>query len=263
MRILSSAEKCRRVARRMSLGLSDPPSAHHPLHRGLGRRFYIGGFGLHLRSFVTTTKPQPSLNHNLKSVPLVLTADSTGTSIARPIRYQIVPKLTRSRRSFLLDLADMQKGCDAFLFAETKSRKDHGRHEGASAGRLRMLFGRSVARRFPERIAERLTPFALDDEKAPRAQLPMIGRVHRADPHRLDLGRNLPAQAPGRAVIGDRQQGFQPDISPISRPRPATSDAVRGRPARPRGAPRCRVPATGCGFPSRPRRRGCPSTDSR
>ncbi|SIR63491.1 dihydroxy-acid dehydratase, partial [Bosea sp. TND4EK4] len=32
--------------------------------------------GLHLRSFVTTTKPKSSLNHNLKSVPLVLTADS-------------------------------------------------------------------------------------------------------------------------------------------------------------------------------------------
>jgi type I restriction enzyme R subunit len=32
--------------------------------------------GLHLRSFVTTTKPQPSLNHNLKSVPLVLTGDN-------------------------------------------------------------------------------------------------------------------------------------------------------------------------------------------
>jgi hypothetical protein len=31
--------------------------------------------GLHLRSFVTATKTQPSLNHNLKSVPLVLTAD--------------------------------------------------------------------------------------------------------------------------------------------------------------------------------------------
>ncbi|WP_374660890.1 hypothetical protein, partial [Phenylobacterium sp.] len=35
-----------------------------------------GGFGLHLRSFVTTTKPKSSLNHNLKSVPLALTADS-------------------------------------------------------------------------------------------------------------------------------------------------------------------------------------------
>jgi len=32
--------------------------------------------GLHLRSFVTTTKPQPSLNHNLKSVPWVLTGDN-------------------------------------------------------------------------------------------------------------------------------------------------------------------------------------------
>jgi putative transposase len=31
--------------------------------------------GLHLRSFVTTTKPQHSLNHNLKSVPLVLTGN--------------------------------------------------------------------------------------------------------------------------------------------------------------------------------------------
>ena len=33
--------------------------------------------GLHLRSFVTTTKPQPFSNHNLKSVPLVLTGDKT------------------------------------------------------------------------------------------------------------------------------------------------------------------------------------------
>jgi hypothetical protein len=32
--------------------------------------------GLHLRSFVTTTKPQHSLNHNLKSVPLVLTGNT-------------------------------------------------------------------------------------------------------------------------------------------------------------------------------------------
>jgi hypothetical protein len=36
--------------------------------------------GLHLRSFVTTTKPQPSLNHNLKSVPLVLTRNSSQLS---------------------------------------------------------------------------------------------------------------------------------------------------------------------------------------
>jgi hypothetical protein len=38
--------------------------------------FFKECFGLHLRSFVTTTKPQPSLNHNLKSVPLVLTGDT-------------------------------------------------------------------------------------------------------------------------------------------------------------------------------------------
>ncbi|WP_234179987.1 hypothetical protein, partial [Sphingopyxis sp. NFH-91] len=42
------------------------------------RRFFQGGFGLHLRSFVTTTKPKSSLNHNLKSVPLALTADTVG-----------------------------------------------------------------------------------------------------------------------------------------------------------------------------------------
>ncbi|MFN5778329.1 MAG: integrase core domain-containing protein, partial [Novosphingobium sp.] len=46
-----------------------------PLSRGLGRRFFQGVLGLHLRSFVTTTKPQHSLNHNLKSVPLVLTGN--------------------------------------------------------------------------------------------------------------------------------------------------------------------------------------------
>ncbi|MBC2661417.1 thiosulfate oxidation carrier complex protein SoxZ, partial [Novosphingobium flavum] len=43
---------------------------------GLGGRFFHGGLGLHLRSFVTATKPQPSLIHNLKSVPLVLTGDN-------------------------------------------------------------------------------------------------------------------------------------------------------------------------------------------
>src|SRR3546814_10854463 len=53
-----------------------PDILHQPLSRGLYRRFFQGGFGLHLRSFVTTTKPKPSLNHNLKSVPLVLTADT-------------------------------------------------------------------------------------------------------------------------------------------------------------------------------------------
>src|SRR3546814_10044480 len=52
-----------------------PDVLHHPLRRGLGRRLCIGGFGLHLRSFVTTTKPKSSLNHNLKSVPLVLTGN--------------------------------------------------------------------------------------------------------------------------------------------------------------------------------------------
>ncbi|VVT19665.1 hypothetical protein SPHINGO361_140418 [Sphingomonas sp. EC-HK361] len=63
----------------MAAGLP-PDILHHPLGRGLHQRFCIGGFGLHLRSFVTTTKPKPSLHHNLKSVPLALTADTRATS---------------------------------------------------------------------------------------------------------------------------------------------------------------------------------------
>ena len=47
----------------------------HPFSRGLHRRSFQGGLGLHPRSFVTTTKPQPSLIHNLRTVPWVLTAD--------------------------------------------------------------------------------------------------------------------------------------------------------------------------------------------
>src|SRR5690606_33777650 len=62
-------------SREVATGLT-PNILHHPLSRGLRRRFSQGGLGLHLRSFVTTTKPQPSLNHNRKSVPLVLTADT-------------------------------------------------------------------------------------------------------------------------------------------------------------------------------------------
>jgi hypothetical protein len=50
-----------------------PDVLHHPLGRGLSRRFFQGVLRLHLRSFVTTTKPQHSLNHNLNSVPLALT----------------------------------------------------------------------------------------------------------------------------------------------------------------------------------------------
>jgi hypothetical protein len=61
--------------REMATGL--PPNVlHDPLSRSLYRRFFQGVLGLHLRSFVTTTKPQHSLNHNVKSVPLVLTGDT-------------------------------------------------------------------------------------------------------------------------------------------------------------------------------------------
>src|SRR5690606_34821752 len=52
-----------------------PDVLHHLLRRSL-HRFFQGGFGLHLRSFVTTTKPKSSLIHNLKSVPLALTPDT-------------------------------------------------------------------------------------------------------------------------------------------------------------------------------------------
>ncbi|VVT23952.1 hypothetical protein SPHINGO361_80002 [Sphingomonas sp. EC-HK361] len=65
----------------MAAGLP-PDILHHPLGRGLHQRFCIGGFGLHLRSFVTTTKPKPSLHHNLKSVPLALTADTREELVA-------------------------------------------------------------------------------------------------------------------------------------------------------------------------------------
>ena len=56
------------LGREMATGLT-PDVFGHSICRGLGRRFCIGGFGLHLRSFVTTTKPKSSSNHNLKSVP--------------------------------------------------------------------------------------------------------------------------------------------------------------------------------------------------
>jgi hypothetical protein len=63
------------LGREVATGLT-PDVLHHLLCRGLGWRFCIGGSGLHLRSFVTTTKPRSSLNHNLKSVPWALTADN-------------------------------------------------------------------------------------------------------------------------------------------------------------------------------------------
>ncbi len=48
-----------------------PDILHHLLRRLLGAQ----GFWSHLRSFVTTTIPKPSLNHNLNSGPQALTAD--------------------------------------------------------------------------------------------------------------------------------------------------------------------------------------------
>ena len=53
-------------------------------------RFCIGGFGSHLRSFVTTTRPKPSLNHNLKSAPWVLTGNRHLPSALRILALGIV-----------------------------------------------------------------------------------------------------------------------------------------------------------------------------
>ena len=57
---------------------ADEPGAECPSpHAQQGPSIFRGGWELHLRTFVTTTKAQPSLNHNIKSVPWVLTADTS------------------------------------------------------------------------------------------------------------------------------------------------------------------------------------------
>jgi hypothetical protein len=58
-----------------SLGQHAPPGCTlNVLHDTLGRGLQLARvFWSHLRSFVTTMKPKHSLNHNIKSVPLVLT----------------------------------------------------------------------------------------------------------------------------------------------------------------------------------------------
>lgn len=71
-----------------------PDVLHHLLSRCLCRRFLQGLSGRHLRSFVTTTKPQHSLHHKLKSVPLVLTGiypDATPAMIRQPDRSRNRP----------------------------------------------------------------------------------------------------------------------------------------------------------------------------
>jgi hypothetical protein len=62
------------LGRKMAPGLA-PDVLHHPLSRGLAGRLFQEVWGF---IFVPSslTKPQTSLIHNLKSVPLVLTADN-------------------------------------------------------------------------------------------------------------------------------------------------------------------------------------------
>lgn len=61
-----------------SLGQHPSPGCTpNVLHDTLGRGLRLASvFWSHLRSFVTTMKPKHSLNHNIKSVPLVLTGNN-------------------------------------------------------------------------------------------------------------------------------------------------------------------------------------------
>src|SRR5690606_24288858 len=95
---------------------------HHPLRGSLGGRFFQGGFGLHLRSFVTTTKPKSSLNHNLKSVPLVLTADSSllqafGTVIVGLLLGLIGPDVNSGVQRFTFGVTGLQDGVSFVIVA--------------------------------------------------------------------------------------------------------------------------------------------------
>jgi hypothetical protein len=65
-----------------SLGQHAPPGCTlNVLHDKLGRGLQLARvFWSHLRSFVTTMKPKHSLNHNIKSVPLVLTGNKMNES---------------------------------------------------------------------------------------------------------------------------------------------------------------------------------------
>ena len=67
------------------------------LHNTLGRGLRLARvFWSHLRSFVTTTKPQHSLNHNLKSVPLVLTGNRKMSHVrGAPLHPQTQGKIER------------------------------------------------------------------------------------------------------------------------------------------------------------------------
>ena len=65
--ILSSAEKCRRVARRMSF-----TTASAGFLVGLVADFGLEGLGLIFVPYVTATRPNPSIIRNPKSVPKAL-----------------------------------------------------------------------------------------------------------------------------------------------------------------------------------------------
>src|SRR5690606_4396802 len=110
---------CREVPARRT-----PYVLHHPLSWGLRRRFFQGGFGLHLRSFVTTTKPKSSLNHSLKSVPLALTADNQER---RPGRKESrSDKYLRPEREFAVQPGEQLRGSPSRLLSVVDGGADGG-----------------------------------------------------------------------------------------------------------------------------------------
>jgi len=68
--------------------------------------------GLHLRSFVTTTKPQHSLNHNLKSVPLVLTGNTSGSGKTVVMNFLAAQAQKFQPRTILFD---KDRGAEVFV----------------------------------------------------------------------------------------------------------------------------------------------------
>jgi hypothetical protein len=80
--------------------------------------------GLHLRSFVTATKTQPSLNHNLKSVPLVLTGDSVNSQRLSPSDDREAHKKAFQRARLALLTSDLIEVTDDCVSVARKADMD-------------------------------------------------------------------------------------------------------------------------------------------